>query len=365
MSAFVDSYLETVTGSVSKVSRSSRQRNRGKKLMKLLADKKNVLVTSHMHPDPDALASSLAMTVLLTHKLPHAKVTMSIKGPVKGGVNEMFIKQSNLQLTPWDDAKLAEFDAIVLLDAQPLFATSPLPPDVHATAVVDHHRSKGRHPHCPFCDIRIDVGATSSIVFAYFLELEVPIDRNLAALLLYAIESDLAGAAGTPGELDNVALSSLTLLADTRKLYQMRYADIPQSMYIASFEGMKNAVYYESALVTHVDDVDSPEKLAIVADWMLRFEPIKWALVTGPYEGRLVLSLRTADPKLSAGDMIRHLLKNIGEGGGHRTKAGGFIKVEGTGPRQLERLRNLIKKRLLRRLGLSAAKPKLLLQKDG
>lgn len=364
MSAFVDSYLETVTGSVSKAARSSRKRSRAKKLIKLLSSKKNVLVTSHMHPDPDALASALAMTVLLTHKLPHSKVAMSIKGPIKGGVNEMFIRQSNLQLTPWDDAKLAEYDAIVLLDAQPLFATSPLPPGTAVTAVVDHHRSKGRHPQCPFCDIRIDVGATSSIIFAYFLELEVPIERNLAALLLYAIESDLAGAAGTPGELDNVALSSLTLLADTRKLYQMRYADIPQSMYIATFEGMKNALYYDSALVTHVDEVDSSEKLAIVADWMLRFEPIKWALVTGTSEGRLVLSLRTADPKLSAGDMVRHLLKNIGEGGGHRTKAGGFIKVDGAAPRQIERLRNLIKKRLLRRLGLSAVKPKSLLEKE-
>jgi nanoRNase/pAp phosphatase (c-di-AMP/oligoRNAs hydrolase) len=365
MSAFVDSYLETVTGSVSKVSRSSRHRSRAKKLMKLLAGKKRILVTSHTHPDPDALASSLAMTVLLTHKLPDAEVAMSIKGTIKGGVNEMFLRQSNLNLTPWDDEKLKDYDAIVLLDAQPLFASSPLPPTITPVAVIDHHRSRGRHPSCPFCDIRTDVGATCSIVFGYFLELEVPIDRNLAALLLYAIESDLAGAAGTPGELDNVALSSLTLLADTRKLYQMRYADIPQSMYIATFEAMKNAVYFDSALITHVDDVDSPEKLAIVADWMLRFEPIKWSLVTGTYEGKLVLSLRTADPKLSAGDMIRHLLKTLGEGGGHRTKAGGFIKVDNTPPRQIERLRNLLKKRLLRRLGLSAAKPKLLLQKDG
>ena len=43
------------------------------------------------------------------------------------------------------------------------------------------------------------------------MELEVAIKPDLAATLLYAIESDLAGAAGTPGELDNIALSSLTL----------------------------------------------------------------------------------------------------------------------------------------------------------
>jgi len=68
-------------------------------------------------------------------------------------------------------------------------------------AVIDHHRSRGKHKDSPFYDIRTDVGATSSIIFSYFLELEVQIDRTLAALLLYAIESDLAGAAGYAGRV--------------------------------------------------------------------------------------------------------------------------------------------------------------------
>jgi len=48
-------------------------------------------------------------------------------------------------------------------------------------------------------------------------------------------------------------------------------------------------------------------------------------MVTAVYDGKLVVSIRTADPKLSAADLIRKLLHNLGEGGGHRTKAGGMI----------------------------------------
>ena len=90
-------------------------------------------------------------------------------------------------------------------------------------------------------DIRTDVGASTSIVFSYFMELDAPITPDLAATLLYAIESDLAGAAGTPGELDNIALSSLTLKADTNKLYRMRYVDLPQSYYLAYAAGLNSA----------------------------------------------------------------------------------------------------------------------------
>src|SRR5205823_14476709 len=194
--------------------------------------KKNILVTTHQHPDPDALGSSFALTQLLKSKLKDARVTFSVKGPVPGGINEAFIRYTNLHLAPWTDAELINYDAIILLDVQPVFAYSPLPPGVLPTAIIDHHRARGQKPKCPFCDIRSDVGATSSIVFSYFMELEVPISPDLGATLLYAIESDLAGAAGAPAELDNIALASLTLLADTHKLYQMRYVDLPQCYYV-------------------------------------------------------------------------------------------------------------------------------------
>ncbi|CAN5417608.1 hypothetical protein BH10PLA1_BH10PLA1_16270 [soil metagenome] len=364
MSVAGDTYLQTMTGPVISVSKKSRSKSRAKKLLKLLHDKKNILVTTHQHPDPDALASSLGMYLLLTNKLPNAKVSMSIKGPIKGGINEMFVRQSNLKLTPWDDAVLKEYDAIVLTDAQPLFAYSPLPIDVTPIAVLDHHRSRGRHPNCPFVDIRTDVGATSSIVFSYFLELEVPIDRSLAALLLYAIESDLAGAAGTPGELDNVALSSLMLLADTHKFYQMRYADLPLSYFTACYHGLGNAAYYDNAILSHLGEIDSIEKPALIADFLLRFEPIKWSLVTAVYDGKLVLSIRTADPKLSAADLIRRVVSKVGEGGGHRTKAGGMVKLENGSPKEIEKLLRLLKGRYLRRLGVSAVKPKQLISKE-
>ncbi len=362
MSAFVDSYLETVTSSVHKVSRQNAGRLKARRLLKVLADKKRILVTSHLHPDPDAVASAAGMLRILETKLPDAIITLSIKGSMKGGVNEGFLQQVNVKLTPWDEASLSSFDAIILLDAQPPFASCPLPQTISPTAVIDHHRSAtSAKPKCPFCDIRTDVGATSSIIFSYFLELEVPIDKDLATLLLYAIESDLAGAAGQPGELDNVALSSLTLLADTRKLYQMRYADLPQSLFVAYGHGIANAVYYDHSMVSFLGEIDSTEKPALVADFLLRFEPIEWCLVSAIYEAKLIFSLRTADPKASAADVMRSLMHKLGQGGGHRTKAGGFMSVEGRSTKEIDQLRALVRKRFLRKTAANTAKPKPLM----
>lgn len=363
MTAFVDACVETVAGSAEAAHRHARNRPTFRKLLKLLSDKKNILVTTHRHPDPDALASGWALCLLLTEKLPGAAVTMSITDKLSGGVNETFIKRTNLKLAPWDESALGQFDAIILTDVMPGAASSPLPEGIMPLGVIDHHRSRRRH-RCPFTDVRSDVGATTSIIFSYYMEAEQPIAADLAASMLYAIESDLAGAAGQPGELDNIALSGLTLMADTRKLYQMRYVDLPQSYYICYSTGLSNAIYFENAILSHLDVFDSPEQPAMIADFLLRFEPVQWSMVTALDENRLVISLRTSSGKLSAADMIRRLLRGQGEGGGHRTKAGGFIRLESATPGEIERKRTLLRRRYLNALGIKQAQGKRLIPKE-
>ena len=346
--AFVESCLETVAGSAVAAEMKSRGRPRARRLLKILEDKKNILITTHLHPDPDALGSSQALLQLLRTRLPKAKVNMSIKGNVGGGVNVNFARLSNLDLVPWDDEKLKEYDAYILLDTQPISAYCPLPRNIDPTAVIDHHRGRHRKPHCPFCDIRTDVGATSSIIFSYFMELEQTISPALGATLLFAIESDLAGAAGTPGELDNLALSSLTLMADTHKLYQMRYVDLPQSYYLAYAAALNNAMYYDNAIMSHIDVIDSLEKPAVMADFLLRFDAAQWSLVTAIHENKMIMSLRTSSKTTSAVDVIRKLIRNMGEGGGHRLKAGGYIPLSNGSPTEIARLRDVLKRRYLR-----------------
>jgi nanoRNase/pAp phosphatase (c-di-AMP/oligoRNAs hydrolase) len=356
MTAFVESCVGTTADSAVAAARLSRGKPHAARLLRLLANKKNILVTSHIHPDPDALASSLALSTLLSGKLPQASVNLSIKGQIGGGLNEAFVRYSDLKLTAWSDAALADYDAIILLDTQPAFAFSPLPADVQPFAVIDHHRGRGRRPTIPFCDIRPEVGATGSIVFNYFMELETALRPDLAATLLYGIESDLAGAAGSPGELDNLALSSLTLVADPRKLYRMRYVDLPRSYYVAYANALSSAMVYDNLIISHLGTIESLESPAVLADFLLRVQDIDSALVTAVHDSKLVLSLRSSNTKTSAADVVRRLLRKIGEGGGHFAKAGGFIRLETASAGEIEKFRTLLRQRFLKIHHISAAR---------
>ena len=351
MTAFVESCVQTAAGSAAAAERHARKHNHARRLLKKLAGKSRIAVSTHQHPDPDALASAIGLATLLRQRLPNATVDIALKGTIGGGLNEAFNRVIKLDYVELTDLSAATYDAICLVDVQSSFGYSPMPAGMSPFAVIDHHRARGRRPGGPFVDIRTDVGATSSILFSYFMELEQPISPDVSAALLFGIETDLAGAAGTPGELDNIALSSLVLTADTRKLYQMRHVDLPRDFYSAQFDALKTATLFGDCVIAHVDRVVSPEQPAILADFLLRYDGANWALVSAIHEGRMILSLRTSMKDHSAGDVMRRLLNQLGEGGGHRSKAGGYIPST-----DAEKFRPLLRRRLLRLLGIRASK---------
>lgn len=369
MTRSVESRIDTAAGGARKGARRARGRAQAARLLKVLKDKRRILITCHRHPDPDALGSGLALAHLLEKVLPEASVEIAVKGTLGGGINAAFTRHVKLDLSEWDDDRLLDrqrpdaFDAVVLCDVQPAFPFSPLPEGLEKldmqlpTAIIDHHRARGRRPAAPFVDIRPDVGATGSIVFSYFMELGVEVPRDIAATLLYAIESDLAGAAGEPSELDNMALSNLTLVADTKRLYRMRHVPLPQHYFISYANGLLNATIYENVLFTHLDRIEFLEKPAIIADFLLRFDGADWCIVTaivGQGEEdrptRMLVSARTNNPTLSAGEAMRRAMEHFGEGGGHRTKAGGFVRLENGSATEIERLKLELRKRFLRAL---------------
>src|SRR5688572_29060782 len=106
MTAFVESCVETAAGSAVAVEKRTRHRPRARKLLKLLKDKRRILITTHQYPDPDALASSHGLAVLLQTLLKDAQIVVSVKGPVGGGYNTAFAQLTDLKLTPWDEAAL-------------------------------------------------------------------------------------------------------------------------------------------------------------------------------------------------------------------------------------------------------------------
>ena len=78
------------------------------------------------------------------------------------------------------------------------------------------------------------------------------------------------------------------------------------------------------------------------------------------------MSLRTyPGGKMSAADLMRRLVRGLGEGGGHRSKAGGGIKLKEGTQAEIDRLREMIRRRYLRNLGIKGARAQKLIPLPG
>ena len=81
----------------------------------------------------------------------------------------------------------------------------------------------------------------------------------------------------------------------------------------------------------------------------------------GKDRAQLIFSLRTKRANQNAGVMARRLAKGWGFAGGHGMVAGGQIPLDESLPEKEEKMRDALKKRFLRILGLDAVPEERLL----
>lgn len=301
-----------------------RRRTPSDRLLEVLAGAKRIALVTHDNPDPDAISSSIGLRKLIAHRL-HVPVDVVCRLPPKAGENRALSQACGFETVAVTAPDWTAYDRVVLVDTQPATGYNCVPADVAVTAAIDHHGTGGRLKGVKFADIRRTFGATATIVTGYLMEQQVSIDPVLGAALLFGIEVDTGGIAGTQSKDDDLALSRLHLIADKELLVRLRHTRLPQSYFEAYVHGLQGAFIYDDCILSYLGELESPEMTAIVADFLLRFEGVRRVVCAGTYRDGLSMSMRTMDADEDAGKRMKHLVRGYGTGGGHRAKAGGRI----------------------------------------
>jgi len=105
-------------------------------------------------------------------------------------------------------------------------------------------------------------------------------------------------------------------------------------------------------LISILGEVQYPDMVAEVADFLLRLDQVEWAAAIGTFDASVYCSLRTTDREINAGDLLQRVLGSK-SAGGHDMIAGGRIPV-GSNPEDRERAAGVVRDRLLASLGIRA-----------
>lgn len=310
----------------------------------------SVTFVSHVHPDPDSLASMMGLAHLVETCL--GKPTrLTRDGLISRAENRAMVDLLNIDLAPIENVAWQEGEVVVMVDSQPNTGRHSVDTDeAPLYAVIDHHETPGDLEGVPFVDVRHTCGATCSLVTSYLMEQDIAIPERLATGLLYGIETEVAGYPREASPIDDSALLYLYPLADKDLLARIRNARLPQSHFECLLHALQSSFIYDRLIISWVNELPQPELAAEVVDFLIRFEEIDWAVCAGVYENQLVLSVRAAVEGAKAGEMLRHVVGKLGRAGGHDRRAGGNIPLASTSASAVEQVQSELRRRLLKAL---------------
>jgi len=293
----------------------SLTRARVQQYQRYFSDADRVLILLHHDPDPDAMASGLAVRNLLRR----TKAT-AIIAAIQGVTRPENLRMANLldihveTITPAD---LKTFDRIALVDVQPHYFSGLVD---RVDLVIDHHPETTGWT-AMFKDIRPDYGSTCTILTEHLRAVDVNISERTATAMLYAIKSDTLFFNRQANRVDLEAFSYLYPLADAALIRKMEGAEITLERLEYVVRATQRGKMREQVFCAFLGESPREDFVPYVADFFLQLEDVKWTIISGVVNESLVVAVRNLGYSRNAGEFVRKCFGEIGNAGGHRAMA--------------------------------------------
>src|ERR671935_1615542 len=264
----------------------SLTRARVQQYQRYFSDGERVLIMLHNEPDPDAMASGLALRNVLRRTK-----TTAIIGAMQGVTRPENVRMVNLldiHVETIQPESLPEFDRIAMVDVQPHYFVGLID---RVDLVIDHHPEQPGYT-AVFKDIRPDYGSTSTILSEHLRAVDVNISERTATAMLYAIKSDTLFFNRQTNRVDIEAFSYLYPLADAALIRKMEGAEITMERLDYVLRAYKSGSLADQVFSAFIGTSAREDFIPYVADFFLQLEHVKWTVIAGVVNESLVLSVR-------------------------------------------------------------------------
>src|SRR2546422_1662593 len=248
----------------------SLTRARVQQYQRYFSDADRVLIMLHNDPDPDAMASGLALRNVLRRNK-----NTAIIGAIQGVTRPENLRMVNLldiHVEAITHDSLKEYDRIAMVDVQPHYFGGLID---RVDLVIDHHPEQPGYT-AVFKDIRPDYGSTSTILTEHLRAVDVNISEGTATAMLYAIKSDTLFFNRSTNRVDLEAFSYLYPLADAALIRKMEGAEITSERLDYVSRAHASGILSDQVFCGFLGPTPREDFIPYVADFFLQLEDVKW-----------------------------------------------------------------------------------------
>jgi len=291
-----------------------------------------LLVLTHRGPDPDAIGSLEGVRFLLANSLGIEADTVTV-GRIHRAENLALVRALDLEFGDYEDVRAEQYFGSLLVDTQPGFGHTVIPSDIPLLGVLDHHVTPdgdSASAKVSHLDVRLGVGATSTIVWDYIRESGLELEPTVATALFCGIRYDTRDLSRNVSALDEEAYYATFRRANREVLPQIHHPPLPRRYYAELHRALDLGCQHGPLILCLLGEVSHPEFVAEMADFFLRMRGASWVVVGGfvKEEGEYVISLRTDQAFGNAYPLLQRVMDESGTFGGHGHIAGGRIPIK-------------------------------------
>ena len=297
-----------------------------KKLMELAESDDSLLLLMHGSPDPDAIASAMALREILQKTKGLSKCAFVSTDPLIRQQNIEFVSSLHLYIQLINEVDINAYRLIAVLDAQPSFLYKELS-FIKPQIVFDHHPREGEW-HASLEDIRPNYGALSSMLTEYLICSRIKISRNLHTALLYGIKTDTDNFNRATIFEDISAYTYHSKFANLQFIRRIELNQTPDRFlkyYNYAYHHMNN---FRGRRVCFLGGVESADVCVQIADFYLHLIGTYYVVVAGIVGDKLVVIFRGDGYRQNCGAIAQRAFGELGKGGGHRSAARMEIPLE-------------------------------------
>jgi len=287
----------------------------------LFGGQDNVLIT--INPDPDSMASALAIKRLLWNHVRRTQIAYI--NEIQRLDNLAMVELLKIPMQKMSEVSPEDFTRRVLVDSQPhhseIFAS------LTYDAIIDHH-PKVKRWKVPYVDIRPGYGANSTILIEYLRAAGIQPSMTLSTALLYGIKTDTANFERGGTEKDVKQFQYVFQYANRHRLRKIEKSELTVGDLRYFETALKNRVVTKKGIYAHLGKVPSADVCVQVADFFTHVHGVGWIFVSGVWEGKVITIIRNDGYRKDAGKLAIRAFGSLGTAGGHKTAARAEIPLD-------------------------------------
>ncbi|MBI2472693.1 MAG: NAD-binding protein [Planctomycetes bacterium] len=293
------------------------------------ATRKGLAIFLQDNPDPDAIASGLALKRIAEKYEIQSDIYYG--GNIGYRQNKTLVsllKADLIRLKTTDEAQkiINAADKTALIEASIPSKNNILPAHTIPNIIIDHHQTDFHLVKGEFIEIVPKIGATSTIMTRYMRQLGIVPDSSLATALRYGIRVDTGGFTRNTTTEDLEAAAYLSPLVDVGLLKQIE--NLPMSAETIDILGkaIQNREVRGSYLISFVEYITDRDALPQAAELMIQLEGVSTVLVFGIDKNKVQLSARSIDSSVNLALLLQKAFGFM-NAGGHANMAAGSIDL--------------------------------------